>query len=112
MQIADKTVVALRYVMKNNEGEVLENIMNNPPVKYLHGSGNILPQLEASLSGLETGDIKSLSFKENTNTLPTGEIFHFDVVIDDVRPATEEEIQLGKPIKSADKNNCGPDCCC
>jgi FKBP-type peptidyl-prolyl cis-trans isomerase SlyD len=109
MQVAKKTVVALRYIMKNGKGEVLENILDSSPVKYLHGSGNILPQLESSLEGLEPGNLKSFTFSENANLQSPGEVFHFDVVIDEVRPGTEEEIESGKPITSKE---CGPDCCC
>ena len=109
MQIEEKTVVALRYVMKNDRGEVLEDILNGSPVRYLHGSGNILPQLEAKLAGLEAGSRKSLSFREPGSTTSVGETFYFDVVIDEVRTATEEELQMGKPVLISD---CGPDCCC
>lgn len=112
MQIAEKTVVALRYTMKNCQGEVLEDILNSAPVKYLHGSGNILPQLEELLYGLEPGSVKSLSFCERGSAQSTIETFHFDVVIDEVRPATDEELQLGKPIVSSVNRDCGPDCCC
>ena len=83
IQINDNTAVSLRYVMKNNKGEILENILESKPVQYLHGSENILPQLEASLNGLKKGDTTSLSITDEN------EIFYFDVTIDDVRLATE-----------------------
>jgi FKBP-type peptidyl-prolyl cis-trans isomerase SlyD len=102
MQIAEKTIVSIRYTIKNNRGEEIENTMAGPAVKYLHGSGNILPQLEASLVGLKAGDKKSI-------TIQIPDSFSFDIEIDDVRMATEDEMQSGKPGK---ENNCGPDCCC
>ena len=101
MQIAEKTIVSLRYIMKNNDGEEIENTLAGPAVKYLHGSGNILPQIEASLKGLKTGDKKSI-------VLQLPDTFHFDVEIDDVHMATQDEIKSGKP---AIVNDCGPDCC-
>jgi FKBP-type peptidyl-prolyl cis-trans isomerase SlyD len=97
--------------MKNNEGEVLENTMDNPPVEYLHGSGKILPSLEAGLEGLERGDQRTLTFLPEANSGIT-QALNFDVIVDDVRAATEEEIQFGKPLKANEKNNCGPTCCC
>ena len=88
--------------MKTSDGEEIENTISGPAVKYLHGSGKILPQLEALLAGLKPGDKKSLALE-----LP--DTFHFDVEIDDVRMATPEEIRSGKPLII---NACGPDCCC
>jgi len=104
MEVTENTVVSLRYIMKNNEGEELENTFSGPAVQYLHGSGKILPQLETLLSGLKTGDKKKITV-EMPNT------FHFDVRIDDIRVATPEEIRLGIPITITD-NGCGPGCCC
>jgi FKBP-type peptidyl-prolyl cis-trans isomerase 2 len=101
LQIKEKTIVSIRYTIKNNQGEEIENTIAGPPVEYLHGSGNILPQLEASLAGLKSGDKKSI-------TIEIPEAFSFDIEIDDVRTATEDEIESGKPAKV----NCGPDCCC
>jgi FKBP-type peptidyl-prolyl cis-trans isomerase SlyD len=102
MQITEKTIVSLRYIMKSSDGEEIENIIAGPAVKYLHGSGEILPELEASLAGLKPGDKKSIALE-----LP--DIFHFDFEIDEVRMATADEINSGKPLTA---NACGPDCCC
>ncbi len=104
MQVKKDTVVTLRYVMKDNQGEVMEDTMNNSPVQYLHGSGIMLPSLESSLEGLTAGEQKSFTVNEKQwNTS-----LHFDIVIDEVRMATDEEIKTGRPMK----NECGPDCCC
>jgi FKBP-type peptidyl-prolyl cis-trans isomerase SlyD len=101
MKIAEKTIVSLRYIMKNNQGEEIENTIGGPSIRYLHGSGNMLPQLEELLTGLKAGDKKSVAIQ-----IP--DTFSFDIEIDDVRMATADEIQSGKPAKE----NCGPDCCC
>jgi FKBP-type peptidyl-prolyl cis-trans isomerase 2 len=42
-------VVALRYVMRNGKGDVLEDIMQASPVNYLHGSTGILPLLQTTV---------------------------------------------------------------
>ena len=103
MEITEKTVVSLRYIMKNKEGEELENTFSGPSVQYLHGAGKILPQLETLLTGLKTGDKKEI-------TIEIPDTIHFDVRIDDIRMATPEEIQAGNPITMANKA-CGPGCC-
>lgn len=107
MQIDNNTVVSLRYIMKNAQGEILENTMESVSVKYVHGTGTILPQLEANLAGLSAGDQKEISFTY-IGSQPA-QPFHFDVVIDEVRNATSEEIQSRKPMKDED---CGPGCNC
>lgn len=102
MKIADKTVVSLRYIMKNKEGEEIENTFSGPAVQYVHGAGKILPQLETSLTGLKAGDKKQI-------TLEVPDTFHFELEIDSIRMATPEEMEAGNPMATSD---CGPGCCC
>ncbi len=112
MEIANKTVVVLRYIMKNSKGEELENIMESEPVKYLHGSGVILPQLESYLEGMKVGDKKSLSFKKENDSSSFTDEFHFDIIIDEVRMATKNELLTGKPSNQSQNDSCGSGCCC
>ncbi|MEP7230244.1 MAG: FKBP-type peptidyl-prolyl cis-trans isomerase [Ginsengibacter sp.] len=109
MRVQNQTVVSLRYVMKNAAGEILEDNMHTAPVQYVHGSGKILPSLESSLHGLEAGDKKVVSLK--TGDAPGTEDFTFDVVIDDVREASKDEILHGEPVKETIAV-CGPGCNC
>ena len=102
MEITEKTVVSLRYSMKNYEGEEIENTFSGPAVRYVHGSGKILPQLESQLEGLKAGDKKQI-------TLELPDIFHLELEIENIRMATQEEIEAGTPIII---NDCGTDCLC
>ena len=111
MKVATNTVVSLRYSMTNERGDLLEDIMNREPVDYLHGSGNILPALEANLEGLECGAQRSISVSFETNP-DRKDSFHFEVIIDKVRAATPEELLQRKPLQPFSKEDCGPDCCC
>jgi FKBP-type peptidyl-prolyl cis-trans isomerase SlyD len=104
MQIKKDTVVTLRYIMKDDHGEMMEDTMNDSPVQYLHGSGMMLPSLESALEGLTAGEQKSFTVNERQWKNP----FHFEVVIDEVRMATVEEIKVQRPMK----NDCSQDCCC
>ncbi len=102
-------VVALRYVMRNGNGDVLEDTMQSSPVNYLHGSNGILPMLQQQLKGLKTGDKKKVYlFKNNSDV---DDDFEFDVVIDDVRAALPEEIILGYPVQITTAI-CTDDCYC
>lgn len=113
MQIAANTVVHFRYRMWNGKGEVLEDITEGSPAQYLHGSGNILPALEAQLDGLFAGDRKHIIVSSDTGFEGTDDNFSFEVMIDFVRLATDEEISLGRPKEEGeDDEDCGPDCIC
>jgi len=60
MQIAKDTVVQFHYVLKTEDGTEVEKSAGGDPVSYLHGHGNILPGLEAQLSGASEGDCLSV----------------------------------------------------
>ena len=104
MLVRKDTVVSLRYIMKDSNGEIIEDTINSKPTDYLHGSGNILPSLESLLEGLAAGTKKSFTIHPEQLTNP----LHFEVIVDEVREATAEEIRTGRP----GKKECGPGCCC
>lgn len=94
-------MVAIRYRMKNSAGETLVNTMESEPVKFVYGSGQILPALEGALKGLKIGEQKKFTLAAAPGL---DEPFSFDVVVDDIcwiesEPATEA-------------NDCGPGCVC
>lgn len=102
-------VVALRYIMRNRNGDVLEDTMQSTPVNYLHGSTGILLMLQQQLEGLKAGDKKKVYlFKDGSEA---NDDFEFDVIIDDVRAALSEEIILGYPVQIATVI-CEDDCEC
>lgn len=105
MQIDNNQVVYIRYLMKNQAGEVLEDTLNRAPIGFLYGSGSIHPDLQRQLSGLKAGDRRQVFLK-----LSAHEDFVFDVIIDAIRQATETEILLGYPLQTAQK--CEDDCTC
>jgi FKBP-type peptidyl-prolyl cis-trans isomerase SlyD len=56
MQIADGTVVAMDYALKDDDGTLLDQSQPGHPLTYLHGHKNIIPGLEASLEGKAVGE--------------------------------------------------------
>ncbi len=109
MIIGADTVVALRYIMRNGKGDILEDTMQLTPVNYLHGSTGILPLLQQQLEGLQAGDkIQVFLSKENNSA---DDDFIFDVIIDNVRTALPEEIILGYPVQIT-MDTCKDDCYC
>ncbi|MBR5672523.1 MAG: FKBP-type peptidyl-prolyl cis-trans isomerase [Spirochaetales bacterium] len=55
MKIGKNTVVTFDYILKDEDGNVLEDTEGQGS-SYLHGYGNLLPALEEALEGLEPGD--------------------------------------------------------
>ena len=97
IEIGSRRIVAMRYTMKNAAGEILANTLEEGPVRFLFGSGEILPALEYPLTGLKIGEQKSFSL--SPEAIPEfGQTIHFDVVIDDIQWAAG--------------NECGPGCDC
>ena len=56
MQIAEGTVVAMDYALKDDEGTVIDQSQPEQPLTYLHGHRNIIPGLEAALEGKAAGE--------------------------------------------------------
>jgi FKBP-type peptidyl-prolyl cis-trans isomerase SlyD len=56
MEIAKDRVVAITYILKDDEGKVLDSNEGKTPMHYLHGHGNIVPGLERALEGKSAGD--------------------------------------------------------
>jgi len=59
MTISKDTVVSLSYVLKDDEGVLIDR-SGDEPLIYLHGHRNIVPGLEAALEGMEIGQKKSV----------------------------------------------------
>jgi len=55
LTVADDHVVLFHYVLKDDEGQVLDASGEHPMV-YLHGHSNIVPGLEKQLVGKAVGD--------------------------------------------------------
>jgi FKBP-type peptidyl-prolyl cis-trans isomerase SlyD len=56
MQITNGTVVSFHYVLKDDDGQVLDSSEGGEPLSYLHGAGAIIPGLEQELAGKQVGD--------------------------------------------------------
>ncbi len=109
MCITKNMIVYFRYIMKNNKGEVIENTMDSSPTCYLHGSTGIQPSLQLQFDGLQIGDAKLIHLTKESGIID--EEFTFEVMIDKLRPALEEELMLGYPVVTGNLI-CDADCIC
>ena len=56
MKVEEHAVVLIHYVLTNNDKEVLDSSEGQDPLAYLHGTGHLIPGLEAQLLGKLAGD--------------------------------------------------------
>src|SRR5260221_4853553 len=59
-EVKDGAVVSLAYTLRLSNGEIIDFSEAADPLEYLHGAENIIPGLEAELTGLRVGDEKSI----------------------------------------------------
>lgn len=56
MTIASDKVVSIDYVLRNDDGDILDQSAPESPLSYLHGHNNLISGLEAALLGKAAGD--------------------------------------------------------
>ena len=54
-KVEENKVVTFDYTLTNDSGAVLDTSENSEPLSYIHGSGEIIPGLEAELLGKSVG---------------------------------------------------------
>ena len=86
--------------------------MDTAPISYIHGSGRILPSLEAELTGLIAGDKKSIIVPSQQDSSQVMDEILIDVVIDEVRESTADERAVDTFRSPFNDINCGTGCDC
>jgi len=61
MEIQKKSVVSMHYTLKNDAGDTLDSSEGREPLSFLQGAGNIIPGLEAELTGMKAGESKQVT---------------------------------------------------
>lgn len=56
MEVKPDNVVSIHYVLRDTEGEIIDQSAEEQPLSYLHGHGNIVPGLEKAIEGHAEGD--------------------------------------------------------
>jgi FKBP-type peptidyl-prolyl cis-trans isomerase SlyD len=83
--IADGVVVTMAYILEV-DGQVIAQTENDDALEYLHGAQNIVPGLEAALTGKKVGDKMSVTLApedaygeydpDDVDELPREELAH------------------------------------
>ncbi len=58
--IRDKKVVDLVFTLKGVDGTILDQAEKDDPFVYLHGAEQVVPGLEAGLTGMKVGEKKQI----------------------------------------------------
>ena len=61
--VKDGSVVSLQYSLSEENGSLIESNKGKDPLKYTHGSKQIVPGLEKELTGMKVGDEKRVKVK-------------------------------------------------
>src|SRR6185437_6002722 len=61
--IQNGKVVELSYILKDENGKVIEQTQPGQNMEYLHGNQNIIPGLEKELNGMKVGEMKNVKVK-------------------------------------------------
>ena len=110
-KVTDGTIVLLRYCIKNQRGDIIEDIMSLPPVNYLHGSAGIHESLQEAITGMRPGDKRGIILKASEMS-ELQENIYIQVIVDAVRIASLEEMQKGNQAFKTGNFFCGDDCSC
>lgn len=60
IQVKDDVVVGLDYVLRLDDGEVVDSSQGRDPLEFIQGRGQIISGLEKELYGMGVGDEKSV----------------------------------------------------
>jgi len=56
MKVSDNAVISIDYVLKDDDGNIIDQSDKSDPLVYLHGAHNIIPGLESALEGKSVGE--------------------------------------------------------
>ncbi len=63
LRIKDRSIVAMDYTVRLDDGRVVETTRGRAPVEYLHGGGQLLPAPEKALEGMLEGQEAEFSLR-------------------------------------------------
>lgn len=107
MEIQEKRVVTLSYVVQENnaEGAIIETMDVNYPFKFMFGTGELLPGFEEELQGRKEGESFAFTLPAEKAYGPVREENIIDVPIDVFKVGgilQEELLEKGKFVSLTD----------
>ena len=107
--IAENKLVALNYILKENnpEGVVLEDTTNSKPLEFIYGLQNMIPGFEDGIKGLKGGDKFDFTINHQDAYGPVNPqaIIDLDINIFSVNGEIDHEmLKVGNVIPMQDSN--------
>ena len=101
--VANNIVVSMAYVLRIEDGQLIDQSEDGAPLEYIQGAKQIIPGLEKALIGLNVGDEKHVEVKPADGY---GERDPDDIV-DMPRGNFPEsfDLSVGKPLKVRDSES-------
>ncbi|MBC7457115.1 MAG: peptidylprolyl isomerase [Bdellovibrionaceae bacterium] len=97
-------IIAFNYILKNNQGHVLDKSETNQPLPFLEGRQQIIPALEAVVISMHEGDKKVIAIKaadaygdfrkDMIMEVPKEELAHLQVSV-----GSHLQLQLGEGVR-------------
>lgn len=107
MAISKNKVVLIDYILKDNDGNIIDSSDGREPLAYIHGTGSLIPGLESALDGKTVGDkIKTKIQPEDaygTRDEKLKQVIALDSFDnpDDIKKGVQLQIESEKGIKYA-----------
>ncbi len=101
MSVSKGSQVSIEYTLKLEDRTVVDSNVGGAPLTYVHGSHQIIPGLEESLTGMKVGDSKEVIVKpeDGYGNVNTGALL--EVNKDQLPP---DSMIVGSNIQGRDKN--------
>jgi len=87
--VCNGRVITLDYELRDGSGRLIGSSVMSGPMRYLHGSGNILRGIERAMEGLEVGGSKRVELSANEAFGERDERRVFEVPLSQLPPGIE-----------------------
>jgi FKBP-type peptidyl-prolyl cis-trans isomerase SlyD len=100
--VQNNCVVGMHYTLRDGDGVVIDNSPEGEALLYLHGYENIVPGLEAALTGVAVGESKTVVVSPEEGYGVREEDMVLSVPLDQLPPDMEPEVGMMVDMESDD----------
>ena len=101
MSVSEGRQVSIEYTLKLEDQTVVDSNVGAAPLTYVHGSHQIIPGLEKSLTGMKAGDKKEVTVKPEDGYGPLDTKALLEVTKEQI-PA--DSIKIGSALQGRDND--------
>lgn len=99
-RVVDESVVSLAYVLRDSDGELIDQSNEGEPLEFIQGYGQIIDGLESQLYGMAVGDEKSVIVAPEDGYGEYDPDAHETAAIDSFPP--DVDLEVGMPLELYD----------